>query len=329
MGKDYTYRLVETLYMDDVSSELQSELRDWFVHSPSADGKNAAMLDMWENHTARTDSHTAEDLKKVWERIDRHEGRPAAQPLMRRILRVAAIFLLPLFGAGLMYLLLPGPLPPRTPELVECVAPYGSQEHVVFADGSEVWLNAGSLIVYEKNFEGTTRTVYLHGEANFNVAENPEKPFIVKTRHIETEVLGTVFNVQSYPNTGNTVVTLESGSVKITSRDLPGEGFTLAPNEQFTYNHTTRLFTKRNVDASRESLWKEGFMIFRARAFGDIADTIERKFGVTLNYRAMKFEGRTFTIKFLPEEDLARVLDILKDIAGFKYRICEDTVYIY
>ncbi len=69
MSKEYTYRLVEALYKDDVSPELQSEIRDWFVHTPMTDEKNEAMLDIWENGTVRTDDNTEKDLKKVWKRI--------------------------------------------------------------------------------------------------------------------------------------------------------------------------------------------------------------------------------------------------------------------
>ena len=329
MGKNYTYRLVEKLYKDNVSPELQCELRDWFVHTPLTDEKRAAMLDIWENHTAQTDSRTEDDLTRVWERINKYEGRAAVSPLFRKVLRAAAILLLPLIGAGLMYLLQPAPPPPPGLEITECFAPYGTREHVVFADGSEVWLNAGSLLVYDKNFDGTTRTVYLNGEANFNIVENPGKPFIVKTRYVETEVLGTVFNVQSYASADNTSVTLEQGSVKIKSKELPGGEFILLPNEQLSFDHTTRLFSKKSVDATRESLWKDGYMIFQARNFADIVETIERKFKVSVKYKSAKFEGRSFTIRFMPEEDLTRVLDIFKDIAEFKYRINEEMVYIY
>ena len=320
---------MEALWSDDASPELRRESRDWFVSTPPTAEKTEAMLDIWENRTARTDDRTEEELQKVWRRIAEYGRRPVAVPLLRKILRVAAVLLLPLAGAGLLHLMRPAPPPPPAPELTECFASYGTIEHVVLADGSQVWLNAGSLLVWEKNFDGATRTVYLNGEANFTVVEDPSRPFIVKTGHLETEVLGTVFNVQSWLEAASTVVTLEQGVVKVKSPSLPCEGFTLLPNEQIIFDHSTLQFTKRSVDATRETLWKEGYMVFRAKSFDEIIDTIERRFGVTVNYEAMRFEERTFTIRFAPGEDLGRVLDVLKEIVGFRYRINGKTVYIY
>ena len=84
--------------------------------------------------------------------------------------------------------------------MAELFVPYGESRQVILPDGSQVWVDAGSLLVYPKDFTDTeTRTVYLTGEASFTVRKNTEKPFIVKTTYLDVQALGTVFTVASYP----------------------------------------------------------------------------------------------------------------------------------
>ena len=78
--------------------------------------------------------------------------------------------------------------------------PYGNRSKVILCDGTTVWLNAGSRLIYPSDFIEDTREVMLFGEAFFNVKENQEKPFIVKTSALKVEVLGTEFNLSAYPD---------------------------------------------------------------------------------------------------------------------------------
>src|SRR5690606_37889089 len=92
------------------------------------------------------------------------------------------------------------------------------------ADGTKVWLNAASRISYGKNFgNGALRDVYLDGEAFFDVAHDPDKPFIVHTSSIQIKVLGTSFNVRSYAEDNTIETTLVQGKVRIEHPDQAGE----------------------------------------------------------------------------------------------------------
>ena len=328
MSKNYIFILILKFYNNSIPQELQQKFRHWLVSSRSYDEKEEALFEIWENNTTEADEQTSNELRKIWKRIHHSENLHSLS-IYRKLARIAGILLLPLIGAALMYLLQPDSPVFKSPELIECFVPYGEQQQIQLSDGTEVWLNAGSLLIYEKEFKGDTRTLYLNGEASFSVTKNPEKPFIVKTQYIDVEVLGTTFNVQSYPQAENTIATLEQGSVKISLKDDHSEYATLFPNEQLIFDHATHTFIKRKVDAARECLWREGFIAFSASNFDEIVKTIERKFNITINYETQKFDGRTFTIRFSPEEDLDQVLDILKDIVGFKYRVKDQTVYIY
>lgn len=103
----------------------------------------------------------------------------------------------------------------------------------------------------------------------------------------------------------------------------------LRPDEQVVYNNRLRTVSKEAVDARRVMQWKHGYLIFQGASFDYIVKTIERRFDVTINYETGKFAGRSFTMKFRPEEGLNQVLDILKEMVnGLNYRIKENVIYI-
>src|ERR1700722_5620570 len=107
----------------------------------------------------------------------------------------------------------------------------GSKTNVVLPDGTTVKLNAGSKLTYDKNYGNTTREVNLTGEAFFEVVKNKEKPFIIHTKKIDIKVLGTIFNVKSYPDE-KTETSLVRGSIEVTFKDKSSEKIILKPNEK-------------------------------------------------------------------------------------------------
>ena len=196
-------------------------------------------------------------------------------------------------------------------------------------DSSRVWVDAGSLIVYPKDFSDVgTRTVYLTGSASFNVQKNPDKPFIVKTTYMEVEALGTVFTVESYPADSCTTATLEKGSIKVGIDDGNTiDSSILSPNQQLVYSHTTRSMEIRTVDIALYKMAREGYLIFENSSFPHLMTSLERKFNVTIYYNSQKYEG-TYNVKFAPEENLKDVLSILQQLIGIQYTIKGNVVFI-
>ena len=90
----------------------------------------------------------------------------------------------------------------------------GSRSRSLLPDGTTVWLNAGSKLYYENDFNGT-REVRLEGEAFFDVVKQTDRPFIVHTSGIDIKVLGTAFNVKSYPEDKTVETTLYRGLVQV------------------------------------------------------------------------------------------------------------------
>lgn len=319
--------LIRKFYENSLPQEILSRFQYWYVQSDSAYEKKAVMEELWKEENAGQNTFTDQELKIIKKRIHTYD-----KGLLKRqyqwIIRVAAILLLPLLGAVSVYFMKKETVYFVEPELVECVVPYGERKHIILPDNSEVWLNSGSFLIYEKEFAGNTRSIFLNGEANFSVTSDPDKPFIVKTAHMDVEALGTVFNVQSYAESELSIATLEERKVRVNPKQDDISPVILSPNQQLIYNRISKTVITQPADATKLSQWKKGFMIFQSDSFDSIVKTLERRFGVRINYKPKKFAGRNFTIRFSPEEDIDEVLNVLKDLVHFKYKKEGDSIEI-
>lgn len=234
----------------------------------------------------------------------------------------------------------------------EVKTPKGSQSYLTLPDGTEVWLNVNSKIVYDDDFNQSYRRVKLTGEAYFKVAENKDKPFIIQAGGLKVKVLGTVFNVRSYPDESNIETTLVSGSVEITLDDQPGNTIQLKPGEKLSvhnrintdYIATRRqtdsldtaatpllLLSKMRVDPSDSTLidaaWKEGKLIFDGEDFGKVASKIEKWYNVTVVVENENLYTTSFTGVF-GKKPLTTVLSTLQATGKLTYRQENDTIYV-
>ena len=213
--------------------------------------------------------------------------------------------------------------------MAELFVPYGKSRQVILPDSSRVWVNAGSLLVYPKDFtDAETRTVYLTGEASFAVQEDKEKPFIVKTTYLAVQALGTLFTVVSYPGDSCTSAILEKGSIKVDVRSDEHQSEILKPNEQLIYSHTAHTVTVQPVDASLYRLKRSGYLIYENVPFSLLMSSLERRFNVTIHYNSQKYAGESYNVKFAPHETLEDVLNVLHQLVGIHYKIKENVVFI-
>lgn len=324
MDKKPLYKLLTRFFENDFSQDVRERFADWLTRPEQTPEKEEALEEIWNSLPVTTDFDSFAELKKVNKRI--HSG---TSHFFRRLASVAAIIILPLLGVVTTTLYYKqSEVVSMDVQMVECFVPNGERKQFILPDGSTVWLNAGSILIYPEIFS-ETRTIYLSGEGNFTVTKDEEKPFIVKTNYVNVEALGTVFNVHSYPGEDETTAMLESGKVRVDDKTGISGSVILSPNEQLVYNHMDASFKKSNVDASRLSTWTEGYLIFQQETLGNIFRSMERRYNVKINYNDSKFASMTFTVRFHAEETLEEALDVLKRIGvDFKYKIVEKDVYI-
>lgn len=204
------------------------------------------------------------------------------------------------------------------------VIPRGETFKLILCDGTEVWLNANSRLVYPTAFIEKERTVFLEGEAYFKVTKDT-KPFIVKTDYLQTKVLGTEFNVKSY-TAEDSHVTLVSGKVQVRSHenarfvDLePGKDALLLSGGQFEV---------KEVNSEAYTYWKDGYFYFDELPLADIMKSIGRWYNVNVIFRNK--EAMSYRIHFMSNrkggiEETIRLMNRLKKVTLTLY---ENTVYI-
>jgi len=222
----------------------------------------------------------------------------------------------------------------------------GSKTNLILPDGTKVWLNAGSTITYDSAYGRSLREVVLSGEAFFDVVKNKEKPFIIHAAQINIRVLGTQFNVRSYPSDNTTEASLIRGSIEVTFKDKPNKKVILKPNEKivvdndrntediletFRRNDHEKIHEIPGVDIKKltyeyktgtiiETSWVENKLIFQNEPFDEIARQLERWYGVSIIFKNDRLKENRLTGSF-KNETIRQALDALKFTASFNYGI--------
>lgn len=191
--------------------------------------------------------------------------------------------------------------------------PRGGTYHITLSDGTKVWLNAASSLVYSpllnKNNE---RRVLLEGEAYFEVAKDKAHPFIVESKGQEIKVLGTHFNVNSYPDEPVTRTTLLEGSVKVNNtRIMPGQRAVLTGN--------TIKVEKANLDG--EMAWKNGDFLFDGEDFRAAMRKVARWYDVEVVYDPLVPERIKLGGWVSRSKNLSAVLKVLESTGEVHFKV--------
>ena len=213
-------------------------------------------------------------------------------------------------------------------EMNKIVVPPGQRANLTLSDGTNVWLNARTKIVYPAVFNKSVRQVAVDGEAYFDVAKDKKRPFIVETGKCNMEVLGTKFNVEGYSDKDDFEVTLMEGSVRVASRIGLGDTLMLKPDSKACLQKDGRLKVIP-VDDYNPYRWKEGLICFRNESFLSIMNDLEKYFGVSIvveNKNVLKYY---FTGKFRQADGIDYALRVLQRDIRFKYERDDENQIIY
>ena len=174
----------------------------------------------------------------------------------------------------------------KTPEMNTLIIPYGSRSLITLADGSRVWLNAGSRLIYPSEFVDKRREVFLVGEAFFEVEKNEDQPFFVKTTDVEIKVLGTKFNISAYPEDYSVQTALTEGRVELSrvNAGLLEKKIQLSPGKLAYFNKKNKETTIYDVDVEYYSLWTKGLFSFSNTDLNRITRKLERYYNIRFQY---------------------------------------------
>jgi len=207
---------------------------------------------------------------------------------------------------------------------IEILSPAGSRTHLELADGTKVWLNHSSKLVYPQRFTGKTRTVQLIGEAYFEVAPDKAKPFIVESDGMAIKAVGTTFNVRAYPDCTDFETTLETGKV-IILKNSPGNQATLLhmePGQHFVLNRGTNQHSLKTEELAKYVSWKEGKLIFKDDHLDAVAEQLSRWFSVKISLGDPGLRELTYTATFV-DEPLSHILEMMEVVMPISCAVSE------
>jgi transmembrane sensor len=245
---DKIIEIIVNYYSGRATVEEKKTLFNWLEESEENKNYFDQISDIWvalENHGKNKEYEVFSALKTVKSKINKEKRvlfflntrnqQTKTRSIFAWCIRIAAVLII-IFSLGTTCFFLINNLPSshNVAKLTTITAPIGSKSKITLSDGTNVWLNAGSTIKYNENFNKKDRSVELVGEGYFEVTKNKALPFIVNTNEIRVMALGTAFNIKAYPDEDSVETTLVSGSL-IVEGNKKGKKILLAPNQRATY----------------------------------------------------------------------------------------------
>lgn len=315
----YISQVLKRFGSDRFSPEVERDVQQWLVEEQYAGEKEQALFQYWETLPASMDQYAYKSLRIVNNKIGFKQRSIAGSRWWKGI----AAVVVPLTVLWMVYYLNRG----EEVSLVEHHVPPGQQMEVTLADGTDIWVNAGSTISYAEAFDGKERVVTLAGEAFFSVERDTSKPFIIKTAHLQVWVLGTELNVKAYPREDRSIVTLSRGSVRVIA---PGDrSYLLEPDYRLVYRHSTGQATLEQTRAGDASSWRDEHLVFDNASFPEILSEIGRRFDLEVDTDPALRPGGRYSIKFIHRESPEQILPVLEElIGGFTSEIRQQTIYL-
>jgi transmembrane sensor len=211
----------------------------------------------------------------------------------------------------------------------QLIVPFGKRSMILLSDGTRVWLNSGSRLVYTPVFKGKTREVFLEGEGYFEVAKNPDKPFYVKTDEFRVKVYGTKFDVQAYKIDDEYNAILLEGKVSLDKNEkLFSKEVIMAPGEKASLFKEFGDFQLTKVEKAENYIgWIDGYLTFDNEKITDLIKRVSHYYNISIDSNIggspVKISG-----KLDLKDDPERVLTALAVISNTRY-VKKDNKYLF
>jgi ferric-dicitrate binding protein FerR (iron transport regulator) len=368
MLQERAWLLIGRKMADEASPQELRELADILKYNPELHFSLQALTDFWQQtpplNSAELEQAYAEHLSKMKVQISDHPGNTndlidnstlyvsaGKSFFSRKFLMLASLALAVIITAVAVFYSVPSKHALQANALKhvasEISTRYGSKTtSIVLPDGTKVWLNAGSKLTYDKNFGESVRNVKLTGEAYFDVVHNADKPFVIHTTAMDIKVLGTEFNVKSYPDENTTEASLIRGSIEVTLKDKRAEKIIMKPNEKLVVSNESAEEVKAPALAKKapdntpiinlghlnyfsldstilETSWVNNRLVFEDESFQEVATRMARWYGVDFEFGNEDVKQLRFTGNF-KNETVQEALKAMQITADFSFRVSSD-----
>ena len=307
-------------------------------------------LEKWKS-TAEENRRQFEKSKKAWEKGDKYIPETTLQKdkskleseynrylsdrirkMSRQsfIYKIAAILAFPVALAIGWYLFGEFQKPVQLAEqLYEISSPKGHVSRVKLPDGTEVWINTNSTIIYDaSSFNTNKREIQLKGEAYFEVTSSVEKPFTVVTPHANIKVTGTSFNVNAYPASMLFETVLAEGKIELQLKSGTTESIHVEPNQRVIFNSINKKFDIEQVEAEIFTAWRNGEIIFRDATLNDLIKELERIYDIEFHMQPANLGELRFRGMFSYNNNLIEALEKIKKSSHVDYYIQNKEVWL-
>ncbi len=215
-----------------------------------------------------------------------------------------------------------------TGQFCEVISPKGHVSKCILPDGSQVWINTGSRIIYNTVvFNSENREVRLEGEAYFEVTVNEEKPFRVITEDVDINVTGTSFNISSYAGSDDFEAVLTEGSVNLELKSV-NKVVDLDPGQRIIFNLQKQNIEIQSVDAEIYTAWRNSELIFKDATLNDLIAELERIYDIRFHLRPAGLGNFRFRGMFSYNNNLIEALEKIKKTSGIDYYIERKEVWL-
>lgn len=271
------------------TAEEKQQLDAWAALSADNNNTLQEYKRIWEEKSTvvTPDFRTSEEWSRLKTKLYDLEGKQVNLQNRRLFVKVAASLILMAVCAALVYR-----MAVRTDDIV--LQSENEKRRVSLPDGSTVWLNTKSRLIYSSDFNNE-RNIQLDGEAFFDVTPDTEKPFVITTPQSQIRVLGTSFNVSAYSHNTLEEVYVATGKVCVASGDHQVE---LTPGELSTMNKITRVLSSADASNENKMAWRTGKLVFLKTNLIEVAQTLEHYFQISINIKNPVIEKCRFTSSF-------------------------------
>jgi transmembrane sensor len=325
MSNSIPEQLIIRFLSNEASTDEQDELFDWTNRDPKNQKVFQEYYSLWNKKGDAMPAFPVQrGLQKLNSRIDAFEleTKKTLRPRLLWQKLAAAILLLTAVGLGL------GSLAtsfhkPQVEIVYHTITGKGDRSTVVILpDHSEVRLNAKSTLRYPEKFSGNHREVFLTGEGFFNITKDAAHAFIIHTTGMDTEVVGTSFNIKE--DGSNSIVTVATGKVKVSGA---GQTQVLMPLQKVVYNRRSQLMKMTATNNDEELSWMQNTIIFNDTDLLTASRTLQKWYDVKIHFDNNLIEKCRITGKFR-NESLQHILEAISFSTGIKFKINDKTVQL-
>lgn len=320
---EFDSKLLVKYLIDELTPAELGQIMEWRSRSEENENIFSCLVKLRISHRF-IHSNAPDKVEKALTEVNRRINRKTLRYRMFEIGKYAAVFaLLAFLGyGGFRYA-------SRWHEsYLSIVIKEGEEiKKITLADGTIVWLNSASTLRIPESFSVGNRKVEIKGEAYFDVKKNLESPFLAKTKHLDVEVLGTSFNLNTGINEERAEAILVSGRVALYDKSHRSL-LEMSPGEKVTFDPLRKEYVVETVDANISTAWHLDQLTFESVTLREIVNKLSIIYDVNVNLESKKLAERRFRCVINRDESLVEVLDILKYLAHIEYRIEGDEVFI-